>query len=325
MYIYIYGCRILSQQRLPSLGKVAMYIYIATNYMSPARIQIAKPDVVRYFDQSVPKIFKLTDLASILTQQRTFWRLAQRTTTQDFVDFLLRHSKLKRLSFPFPYRAEQRFVWGNVPLLEVLLTLKKNSYFTHFTAVRMHGLTEQIPKTIYLNHEQPAHAQNRTLEQSKIDAAFSRAPRVSQNAIDFGDVRICLINGMNTNHLGIIDELMTYDGTEPVQVRVTNIERTLIDITVRPSYSGGVAEVLKAFSLARDRFSVNRLAAMLQKLSYVYPYHQAIGFYLERAGHDSSSLDLLRRFPMEVDFYLTHKMGSTDYVKDWRLYIPKGF
>jgi len=292
--------------------------------MTPARIQIAKADIVRYFDENDQKIFKLTELASILVRQREFWRLAQRTSTQDFVGFLIRNSKLKRLNFPFPYRGEQRYAWGEVPLLEVLLTLKKNSYFTHFTAVRMHGLTEQIPKTIYLNHEQPQHAQNRSLEQSRIDVAFSRAPRVSQNAIDFGDVRICLINGMNTNQLGVIDERTTYDGTEPVRVRVTNIERTLIDITVRPTYAGGVAEVLKAFNLARARFSVNRLTAMLQKLAYVYPYHQAIGFYLERAGYEASSLDLLRRFPMDFDFYLTHKMGSTDYVKDWRLYIPKG-
>jgi predicted transcriptional regulator of viral defense system len=118
---------------------------------------------------------------------------------------------------------------------------------------------------------------------------------------------------------------VNYDSSGPVRVRLTNLERTLIDISVRPIYAGGVAEVLKAFELAKDRVSVNRMAAILQKLGYVYPYHQAIGFYLDRAGYSESSVELMQRFPMDFDFYLDYKMGKTDYVKKWRLYIPKGF
>ncbi len=130
---------------------------------------------------------------------------------------------------------------------------------------------------------------------------------------------------MNTNQLAVVDQEVNYDASGPVRVRLTNLERTLIDISVRPIYAGGVAEVLKAFELAKDRVSVNRMAAILQKLGYVYPYHQAIGFYLDRAGYDQSSVELMQRFPMDFDFYLDYKMGKTDYVKKWRLHIPKGF
>jgi len=293
--------------------------------MNKARIQIAKPDIARHFDEFEQKIFKLTDLAAILSKEREFWRLTQSTTTSAFAQFLTTNTKLKRLSFPFPYRSEQRYVWGDVPLLEVLLTIKKDSYYTHYTAMRMHGLTEQVPKTIYLNHEQRPHVQNATLKQSAIDAAFKRKPRSSNNVIEFGEWRICLVNGMHTDQLGVISEKITYDSTETALVRLTNIERTLIDIAVRPVYAGGVFEVLKAFQLAKDRISVNKLAAFLQKLRYVYPYHQTLGFYLERAGYKDSSVSLLRQAPMEFDFYLTHQTGDTEYIKDWRLHIPKGF
>ncbi len=293
--------------------------------MQKSRIQIAKPDIVRHFDRLPKKILKQSDLAAILSEQKESWRLAQRTNTQEFINYLVKNSKLKRLEFPFPYRPELRHTWGDVPLLEILLTLKKDSYYTHYTAMRMHGLTEQVPKTIYLNHEQPAHAQNRNLEQGRIDAAFSRAPRVSNNFMQHKGIRICLINGMNTNQLAVVDQEVNYDASGPVRVRLTNLERTLIDISVRPIYAGGVAEVLKAFELAKDRVSVNRMAAILQKLGYVYPYHQAIGFYLDRAGYDQSSVELMQRFPMDFDFYLDYKMGKTDYVKKWRLHIPKGF
>jgi hypothetical protein len=292
--------------------------------MNKTRIQVAKQDIVAYFDTH-GHVLKITEIAAILTEERVGWRLAQRTTTQQFIKFLIENSKLKRLDFPFPYRADVRYVWGDVPLLEVLLTLKKDAYFSHYTAMRMHGLTEQVPQTIYLNHEQRPQPQNPHLEQGRIAAAFSRRPRVSQNSIDFDKVRICMVNGMHANQLGVVNEQVSYDTDAKVNVRVTNIERTLIDIAVRPIYSGGIFEVQKAFLLAKNQVSVNALAAMLQKLKYVYPYHQAIGFYLERAGYKSSMLDLLRRFPTDYDFYLAHEMGETDYIKDWRLYVPKGF
>lgn len=294
--------------------------------MNKTRLQIAKPDIVEHFEKEAPKVLKLTDIKAILSEKRAFWRLAQRTTTQPFIEFLTKHAKLKRIDFPFPYRTEIRYVWGEVPLLEVLLTTKPNCYFSHYTAVRMHGLTEQVPKTIYLNHEQHLKSQSTGgLEQGRIDAAFSRRPRVSNNQITFENVNICLVNGKNTNQLGVITETVHYDSETPIRVRLTNLERTLIDITVRPIYAGGISEVQKAFLLAKDQVSINTLAALLPKIGHTYPYHQAIGFYLERAGYKSRSLDLLRRFPMNYDFYLTNEMGEIDYIKDWRLYVPKGF
>jgi len=294
-------------------------------YMQKTRIQIAKRDIFDYL-HSQPSVLKLSDLKTILSSQRQFWRLAQRTNTRDFIGFLSKEGKLKVLHFPFPHREETRYVWGDVPLLEVLLSLRPGCYFSHYTAVRMHGLTEQIPKTIYLNHEQHLKSQSfGGLAQSRIDMAFKRVARTSNNVINFGDVKILLVNGKNTNQLGVVQETLSYDTADPVTVRLTNIERTLIDITVRPMYSGGIFEVQKAFRLAQDTVSVNALAAMLKKIDHTYPYHQAIGYYMERAGYKSTFLDLLRRFPMEYDFYLANQMGETEYVKEWRLHVPKGF
>lgn len=293
--------------------------------MNKSRIKIAEPDINKYFDELPKKILKQNEIAVVLRDHRQEWRLTQNLTTQAFINFLKDNGRLKRLDFPFPYRKEYRYVWGNTHILEVLSTIKKQAYYSHYTAVRMHGLTEQIPKTVYINHEQPPHPQNFSLTQTRIDTAFTRSPRVSQNTIDYGDIRICLINGMHTGYLGIIEDRVIYDSDMPIKVRLTNIERTLIDIAVRPIYSGGIFEVLNAYRAAKGLVSVNKLAAVLQKLKYVYPYHQVIGFYLERAGYKATSLELLRRFPIEFDFYLAHKLGETEYVPSWRLYIPKGF
>jgi hypothetical protein len=281
---------------------------------------------VACLDSQPSSVLRLSDLKTILAQHRAGWRLTQRTTVHDLIEFLEKYGTLKELTFPFPHRAEVRYVWGQVPLLEILATLKPDCYYSHYTAVRMHGLTEQLPKTIYLNHEQHLKSQSTGgLAQDRIDAAFKRKARETNNVIDFDDLRIYLLNGKNTGQLGVVTESVTYDSDNPVTVRLTNLERTLIDITVRPAYAGGVFEVLKAFQLAQEQVSVNALAAMLQKIGHTYPYHQAVGFYLERAGYRASLLDLIRRFPMNYDFYLAHDMGETEYVEAWRLYVPKGF
>ncbi len=46
---------------------------------------------------------------------------------------------------------------------------------------------------------------------------------------------------------------------------------------------------------------------------------------MERAGYKSTLLEIFRRFPMEYDFYLANQLGETQYIKEWRLHVPKGF
>jgi hypothetical protein len=179
---------------------------------------------------------------------------------------------------------------------------------------------------LYLSHERFSHAQwNTPLTQSAIDEAFQRPARVSNNVADIENWQVLLINSANTGELGVLDHENQLSAESRMRVRTTNIERTLIDAVVRPAYSGGVFEVAKAFELAKDTVSVNAMGAMLGKLQFTYPYHQAIGFYLERAGYRASALNLMRRFPMEFDFYLTHEMSATRYEKAWRLYVPEDF
>lgn len=297
--------------------------------MNKSRIQIAKPDIVKLLDEQPLKVLRQSEIARILTENRGFWRLTQQTSTADFIKLLTDSTKLSKIVFPFPkpYPREIRYAWGDVDLRQVMLTLKPKCHFSHYTAMRIHGLTEQVPKTTYLNFEQPL-ASNSTgeLTQKSIDQAFARPVRTTKYVAETDEFRVCLLNGRNTGYLGVEDYGGVAESEAPMErTRVTDIERTLIDIAVRPIYSGGVFEVLKAYRLAVEKVSVNRLAAMLKKLGFIYPYHQVVGFYLDRAGYKPSLLDLLRQFPREFDFYLEHQIKKKQYVKDWRLYVPEGF
>ncbi|MGB7512449.1 MAG: type IV toxin-antitoxin system AbiEi family antitoxin, partial [Pelodictyon phaeoclathratiforme] len=196
------------------------------------------------------------------------------------------------------------------------------AYLSHYTALYLHQLTEQLPKTIYVTFEQsPKEIERTILKQKDIEQAFSKPQRSSNNVAIYEGVSIYLLNGKYTGNEGV----MTMEHPKEGTLIVTNLERTLIDIAVRPAYSGGIGEVLKAYENARENISVNKLNAMLSRLDFTYPYHQAIGFYMEKAGYRDSLLNLLKKRGFQYDFYLTYAMQETEYSETWKLYYPKGF
>jgi hypothetical protein len=293
-----------------------------------SRIQIAKPDIVAKFE-TLPRVLRADAVAHEFNENREFWRLTKSTSFSDFVSFMLQKTALQNVRFEFPQRPVSGFTWGEPPLLEVLLGLVDKSFYSHFTAVRLHGLTEQVPKTIYLNHERAGGysgpKEKELFAQEAIDAAFRQPPRASNNEVTHRDVRIVFLSSANQGMLGVTSAMVNYGEDRDLELRFTNLERTLIDIVVRPFYAGGVFEVAKAYENAKDKLSVNTMAAMLRRMEFGYPYHQAVGFYLERAGYKPSLVDMFKKQPIERDFYLTHNMGEMQYVPQWRLHVPKGF
>ncbi len=290
-----------------------------------ARIKIAKPDIDAYFEKISHKVFLRKDLGKILEENQKGWRLTKSISTDKFIELLRETAHLKEIDLFSPNydKTLSRYTWGANPSgYQVALSIKPNSYLSHYTAMFLQNLTQQIPTTIYLNTEQSKKpSRPMTLEQSRINLAFKGKGRVSQYVFNYDKWKICCISGKNTSNLGV-EELQV---SETEKVPVTNIERTLIDIAVRPIYAGGIYEVLNAFKEAKGKFSVNKLLVMLKKIDYVYPYHQVIGFYMERAGYKETQLHLVRKIEMKYDYYLDYGMKETGYSKEWRLYFPKNF
>jgi len=261
-------------------------------------------------------------LGKLLEQNRAFWRLTLSTSLAEFIEFLLDSTKLRKVHLSLPHRPETLYVWGEVSSLVVASSAKPGAYLCHYTAMHLHELTDQVPKTIYANFEQrPIPPSDTPPTQASIDAAFRRTQRLTTNVCPLGDQRLCMINGKNTRRLGVEERKDDHGLT----FSVTGLERTLIDITVRPAYAGGVSEVLEAYRRAASRVSLNKLSGMLKKMEFVYPYHQAIGFYLEHSrAYEPSRIELFRARPFEFDFYLTYAMKNTEYSPRWRIHFPAG-
>jgi hypothetical protein len=285
----------------------------------------AQTTLASLLDQSPHKVFGRRDLAAIV---RTAARKGGLTSPPKVADFIavMEPRGLARVVLRPPQdvgsgRALVRYVWGPVSVYSLGLSMRPGAYLSHASAVFLHGLSNQIPKTVYVNKEQtakPPPAQG--LTQAGIDRAFANSQRSSTYVFTYEGYRFVLLSGKFTNRL----EVSEVRGPQGEPVDATKLERTLIDIAVRPAYAGGVFEVAKAYRAAKGRVSVNTLVATLKQLGYVYPYHQAVGFYLQRAGFEPAKLEKLRQLGLEYDFYLSHKMGPAAYSPEWRLHYPEG-
>jgi predicted transcriptional regulator of viral defense system len=282
-------------------------------------------------EKASPKIFEAlaerpiwthSDLQALLRDKKEDWGLPGTLSFNKFIQFAIEHGQLQRHRFEFPHRPATRYSWGAVSLESILQSIHPKGYFSHYTAMQHHDLTEQIPKTIYFNIEQKLTGGGTKPSQTAMDRAFQGKCRVSQNSVNLGERTIRILNGRNTGEMGVITILSDH----PIDKRITDIERTLIDITVRPIYSGGVFQVAEAFAAAASKMSVEKLTTYLRNLNFTYPYHQSIGYYMERSGkYSRSQLNTLRELGVDYDFYLDYGMKKTNFVSEWRLHVPQGF
>lgn len=284
------------------------------------------PEIIKAFTKANKQVFDKWDISEIFEENKDKWRLPLYMDLNIFMDQLAGQTFLKEAKIEFPDVPTSRlFYYDNASVYEISSGIFPKGYLSHYSAVALWGLTEQIPKTIYITVEQsnsPAKAIRSELEQKNIDAAFRKPQRQSGTSSEIGEYKIILLRGKNTKNLGVSQ----FDDEDLKDVRLTDLERTLIDIVVRPSYSGGVSEVIKAFRNANEshKVSVNRMSGYLSRMNFIYPYHQAIGFYLEAAGYKKSQVDIFASRDKEFDFYLTYDMRDMDYSQKWRIYYPKG-
>jgi predicted transcriptional regulator of viral defense system len=266
-------------------------------------------------------VFTVGALAEMLANCREEWGAAQSVTTKAFVQFLVKRMGLRTVELKSErYRPVVRYAREDYSPYQMALSLRPRSYLTHGTAVLLHGLNAQLPKTIYANQEQSAKPVGGSLTQTKLDRAFAGRQRTSSYVYSLEGWRVVLLSGKQTGNFGV--ESLTGPVGEDLQV--TGIARTLVDIVVRPAYAGGILQVLEAYRGARDRVDAGALVQTLEKLGHIYPYHQAIGFLMERAGYPAQACDKLRRLGAKFDFYLIHGMKEPQYDANWRLHFPQG-
>jgi hypothetical protein len=258
------------------------------------------------------------DFEVLLRERREMWGAPQSLTTSNLINFLLDNEIVRVAEIRSKtYGDKKRYMVGQPSPLQFSLSFFKNSYLSHASALSVHGLGTS--DMIYVNREQTPKNTTSRLSQGRIDLAFKNEPRRSAFEFNNGSFKVTFLNGKNTGNAGVIGIL----GPSGEAIQVTSLERTLIDCVVRPQYAGGIRAVAEAYRTAGNRVAVETLTLLLKKTKYVYPYHQAIGFLLERAGREQAELEPLRALGIRFKFYLDYGIKAPDYNEAWKVNYPK--
>ena len=143
-----------------------------------------------------------------------------------------------------------RFHAGQFTPYELALLLRPYSYLSHGTAAFLNGLTDNPPEFIYVNQEQSAKEHSGSLTQAGLKRAFSGKQRQSHFIVTHNETRMMLLSGKDTGRLGVQE----ITGTQGETLELTNLERTLIDMTVRPGYAGGTENVMHSYGRAIQKY-----------------------------------------------------------------------
>lgn len=270
-----------------------------------------------YFERKATAIFWPGDLPKILRDLREECN-ALDLNAEQILKFLLEEEVLCKAEFRSPkYPPIVRYVWGHPSSYQLAISLRRNSFLCHRTALVLHGL-EQPSKLIYVNQEQTPKSPSEGVTQEAITSAFVNHQRQSKYLFKYVGAQYLLLSGKNTGRTGVLQ----MKGPDGKDVDVTDLERTLIDVVVRPAYAGGINQVAQAYKQAAHRVDIDYMIKLLKNMQYVYPYHQSIGFLLERAGRTEEECRKLKKLGTELDFYLDYKMKNPAYSQKWRLYYP---
>ena len=210
---------------------------------------------------------------------------------------------------------------------ELALSMFPGGYFCNLTSIYHHGLTDQVPNSIYICHETiRAHTGTPTdiAVESKVRSAFIQPHRHTNFVFNIQSHEIVTVDRERGSDYGVVRVHKSHSPC-PVGSRVTGLERALIDAVVAPHYNGGITSLPAYFKSAQGKLNIVELLAVYSNLGFVYPYAQSIGFLLEYVGMREQADKVRNGYPPRHRFYLDHNAkASWSYNERWMIYYPKG-
>ena len=163
---------------------------------------------------------------------------------------------------------------------EIAMALTSPAAISHWSAMHYHGLTEQVPRTVFV------------LTTTETSAPRMRAAGSTPGGGVYlaGDTMYRFVR-VRPDRLFGTEQVWAHDA----RVVITDLERTLLDGLSRPRLCGDFAEVLHAFEVAMDRVDVRRISAYAVRLGTATA--KRLGWILAYCGCTSPEVDLLKELP----------------------------
>ena len=165
---------------------------------------------------------------------------------------------------------------------EVAMALVQPAAVSHWSAMNHHGMTEQIPRDVFvLTTTDTSVPRKRTSDSADGKSGYP----VDGTVYRFVQVRPERYFGVERIWMG------------DARVWITDLERTLLDGLAMPQHCGGLGEVIHAFGEAVERLDVEKIVGYSQRLGLAVA--KRAGWVLERQGCESPQIDELAALPIK--------------------------
>ncbi len=219
------------------------------------------------------------------------------TSARSFVRTLVERGLVTRLKpglfilVPFEMGKDKEFA-GDPYLVASVLAGGKSYYLSHGTAMEIHQMVTQPQLVVYV----------------------STSERLQSRLIMGTEFRF--ITCKKKSFFGIID----YWATKQKTVKVSDIERTVIDGLRQPKYCGGLTEVAKGLWMQRESVSPERLMRYSIRLN-VGAVMRRLGFLLELYEMGTDKIIGALRERLTNSYVLLDPVlpGQGKYLHRWRL------
>jgi len=165
---------------------------------------------------------------------------------------------------------------------EIAMALADPAAISHWSALHHHGLTEQVPRDVFV------------LTTTRTPVPRMRDPKAKQARGRYlvGDTSYRFVQVKPERYFGV-EKIWVGEA----RVTITDPERALLDALARPQYCGDFAEVLHAFRARGPSLDMDRIIRYALKLDAATA--KRLGWVLEHQGVDPSKLDRLAAVPIK--------------------------
>ncbi len=199
------------------------------------------------------KLFTIEDAKAILAVSDTFAR--------KLLHGLVKKGRLTRVErgkyVLSPAKSGIEGLWVEHPFL-IVPHLAKEYYVGFWTALNYWGMTEQVPRVVYV--------------------AIPRPHRKTD--VEYGGYRLQFVHMAARKFFGYGEEMV-----EGHPFKVSSPRKTLLDCLAHPEYCGGVAEVAKALWQKKYQLSWHGIGADLDRYG-VDAVRRRLGYLLELLGQE---------------------------------------
>lgn len=190
------------------------------------------------------------------------------------------------------------------------------SVFCHWTALSIHGLTKELPRTIFAYHFKNTKQERIPLGTTPEDWLDLERPR---NALPQKVVGTSVDWTRSAGQRDFGHTMATFAG---LPIYVTDLERTLLDAIRLPDKAGGIMNALRVWRSAKDRLSLDTLIQYVERFESGVLFQRA-GFVLEQLKLDHPRLsqwrsDLQRGGSMKL---VPSRPYASTYSERWNLSI----